>query len=142
MWHMAHHFQESCAYFTAAKYMRAVERHADVAFAPTGMKPAYSYIMLTLEDGHPQSVTKLADILGYERSSMSRMVKTLAAKQLVELSAQGRTTQVDLGVKAAEWLPVAEECLAQWGQTTNTLLGQEKKVMVDALVANTRKLEE
>lgn len=139
---MAHHFQESCAYFTAAKYMRTVERHADVAFAPTGMKPAYSYIMLTLEDDHPQSVTKLADVLGYERSSISRMVKTLAAKHLVELSARGRTTQVDLGVKAAEWLPVAEECLAQWDRTANARLGDSKQVMVDALVANTRKLEQ
>ena len=139
---MAHHFQESCAYFTAAKYMRAVERHADAVFAPTGMKPAYSYIMLTLEDAHPQSVTDLADVLGYERSSMSRMVKTLAGKGLVELTPQGRTTQVDFGTKAADWLPVADECLAQWGQTTDALLGQGKKVMVDALVANTRKLED
>lgn len=138
---MAHHFQENCAYFTAAKYMRAVERHADVAFAPTGMKPAYSYIMLTLEDAHPQSITALAEVLGYERSSISRMVKTLANKQLVTLSAKGRTTQVDLGAQAAEWLPIAQACLLQWDRTANERLGPEKQVMVDALVANTRKLE-
>lgn len=138
---MTHHFQESCAYFTAAKYMRAVERHADVAFAPTGMKPAYSYIMLTLEDAHPQSITNLAEVLGYERSSISRMVKTLANKHLVTLSALGRTTQVDLGEQAAEWLPIAQACLEQWDREANERLGSEKQVMVDALVANTRKLE-
>lgn len=138
---MAHHFQEHCVYFTAAKYMRAVERHADIAFAPTGMKPAYSYIMLTLEDAHPQSVTELAKVLGYERSSISRMVKTLASKQLVKLTAKGRTTQVDLGPQAAAWLPIAEACLAEWGRTADKRLGPEKQVMVDALVANTKKLE-
>ncbi|KRK97663.1 hypothetical protein FD04_GL001699 [Secundilactobacillus odoratitofui DSM 19909 = JCM 15043] len=138
---MAHHFQESCAYFTAAKYMRAVERHADAAFAPTGMKPAYSYIMLTLEDAHPQSITNLAEVLGYERSSISRMVKTLATKHLVTLTAQGRTTQVDLGAQATDWLPVANACLAEWDRVANERLGQGKQVMVDALVANTRKLE-
>lgn len=138
---MAHHFQENCAYFTAAKYMRAVERHADIAFAPTGMKPAYSYIMLTLEDAHPQSITELATSLGYERSSISRMVKTLANQQLVELSTKGRTTQVDLGNQAAEWLPIAQACLVQWDRDANDLLGSDKQVMVDALVTNTRKLE-
>lgn len=138
---MAHHFQESCAYFTAAKYMRAVERHADTAFAPTGMKPAYSYIMLTLEDAHPQSITALAAGLGYERSSISRMVQTLAKHQLVRLATKGRTTQVDLGPQAGEWLPIAQECLLQWDRTANELLGSDKQVMVAALVANTRKLE-
>jgi hypothetical protein len=139
---MPHHFQQTCAYFTASRYMRAAERQADSIFAPTGLKPAYSYIMLTLFDQHPQSVTSLADELGYERSSISRMVKTLSGRNLVRLTSIGRTTQVDLGPDADSWLPTAEACLSHWGKTTDELFGNEKRVMVDALVANTRKLEQ
>lgn len=137
---MPHHFQQTCAYFTAAKYMRAAERLADHVFAPTGMKPAYSYIMLTLVDQHPTSITQLAETLGYERSSMSRMIKQLAAKQLVSLTTQGRTTQVDLGTRSPAWLPLAEACLSKWGETTNTLLGENKVPMVNLLVQNTERL--
>lgn len=137
---MPHHFQQTCAYFTAAKYMRAAERLADQVFAPTGMKPAYSYIMLTLVDQHPTSITQLAETLGYERSSMSRMIKQLASKQLVSLSTQGRTTQVDLGAHSPAWLTIAEACLSKWGETTNTLLGENKAPMVNLLVQNTERL--
>lgn len=137
---MPHHFQQTCAYFTAAKYMRAAERLADQVFAPTGMKPAYSYIMLTLVDQHPTSITQLAETLGYERSSMSRMIKQLASKQLVFLTVQGRSTQIDLGAHSSPWLPIAEACLATWGEATDALLGEDKVPMVNLLVQNTERL--
>ncbi|WP_125584055.1 helix-turn-helix domain-containing protein [Levilactobacillus cerevisiae] len=139
---MTHHFTQTCAYFTAARYMRAVEQLADQVYAPTGMKPAYAYIMMALEDTHPQTIMQLSTTLGYERSSISRMVKTLAAQQLVTLTAQGRATSIDLAPASAAFLKTANDCLIKFGQRTDDLLGTTKAPMTDLLTENNLKLRE
>lgn len=139
---MAHHFTTTCAYFTAARYMRSVEQLADRFYAPTGMKPAYAYIMLALEDQHPQTIKALSTRLGYERSSISRMVKTLANRQLVRLSAQGRATSIDLTTTSADFLQTANACLRAFSQATDDLLGETKAPMTELLTTNNQKLRE
>lgn len=139
---MAHHFTTTCAYFTAARYMRSVEQLADRIYAPTGMKPAYAYIMLALEDQHPQTIKALSTHLGYERSSISRMVKTLANRQLVTLTAQGRATSIDLTTASADFLRTANACLTAFGNATDDLLGDTKAPMTALLTENNQKLRE
>lgn len=139
---MTHHFTTTCAYFTAARYMRTVEQLADNLYAPTGMKPAYAYIMMALEDHHPQTIMSLSTALGYERSSISRMVKTLANKELVLLSAQGRATSIDLGPASAAFLQTANQCLTTFSQATDDLLGATKAPMTQLLTQNNQKIRE
>lgn len=144
MWkrdHMTkHHFNQTCAYFTAARYMRSIESVADKTFAPTGMKPAYAYIMMTLEDQHPLTIMELAQKLGYERSTVSRMVKTLSQKQLVTLSTAGRATKVDLTTASDDFLKIANHCLNKFGQLTDNYLGANKAKMTELLTSNNEKL--
>ncbi|WP_137625921.1 MarR family transcriptional regulator [Lactiplantibacillus pingfangensis] len=135
-----HHFTRTCAYFTAARYMRSIEQLADQTYAPTGMKPAYAYIMMTLQDAHPLTIMQLAQALGYERSTVSRMVKTLAQQQLVTLAAAGRATTIDLGPASSEFLTTANQCLVQFGQLTDQLLGADKPAMTTLLTTNNQKL--
>ncbi len=139
---MPHHFTTTCAYFTAARYMRSIEQLADKIYAPTGMKPAYAYIMMTLEDTHPLTIQQLSHRLGYERSSISRMVKTLANKQLVTLTAQGRATQIALAPASVGFLQIANACLATFSQTTDNLLGDQKAPMTQLLTNNNQKIRE
>ncbi|WP_412989939.1 MarR family transcriptional regulator [Pediococcus siamensis] len=136
----AHHFTRTCAYFTAARYMRSIELVADKIFSPTGMKPAYAYIMMTLEDTHPLTIKEIAQRLGYERSTVSRMVKTLSQKDLVILTASGRATTVDLGIASPEFLKVANECLEKFGHLTDQYLGTDKAKMTQLLTQNNEKL--
>ncbi|MFC6261738.1 MarR family winged helix-turn-helix transcriptional regulator [Levilactobacillus fujinensis] len=139
---MTHHFTQTCAYFTAARYMRSIEQLADKIYAPTGMKPAYAYIMMTLEDSNPLTIQQLSRRLGYERSSISRMVKTLAAKQLVTLTPQGRATLISLSATSAAFLQSANDCLMVFGQTTTDLLGDQKAPMTKLLTSNNQKIRE
>lgn len=139
---MAHQFYQTCAYFTAARYLRAVEQLTDKIFAPTGMKPAYSYIMMALEDQHPQTIKELSTKLGYERSTISRLTKTLAQKELVSLKAKGRATSIDLTDNSAEFLASANECLNQLTATTDRLLGANKAPMTALLTTNNQKIRE
>lgn len=137
---MAHHFVYTCAYFTAARYMRTVERLADRVFAPTGLKPAYSYIMMTLEDHHRLTLMAIAKTLGYERSTVSRMVRVLAAHELVALTSAGRETVVELAPASQAFLVTANRCLTQFGQLTDQYLDDTKAPMTALLERNNDKL--
>lgn len=137
---MEHQFYTKCAYFTAARYMRSVEKIADKIYAPTKMKPAYSYIMMNIEDNDPSSIMSITHQLGYDRSSVSRMVRTLSDKSLVELSSKGRSTIVTLTSEGKDFLVVANKCREKFGQVTDDLLGEDKKKMTALLTSNEEKL--
>lgn len=137
-----HHFTATCAYFTAAHYMRTVEHLADKIYAPTGMKPAYSYIMMALEDQDGISISDLAHVLGYERTSLSRMVRQLEKRQLVKIEAHGRRNLIYLTANSAPFLKTANACLNKFSQTTDELLGEDKPKMTTLLTTNTKKLED
>ncbi|MFC6324112.1 MarR family winged helix-turn-helix transcriptional regulator [Companilactobacillus baiquanensis] len=137
---MEHQFYTKCAYFTAARYMRSVEKIADKIYAPTKMKPAYSYIMMNIEDNDPSSIMSITHQLGYDRSSVSRMVRTLSDKNLVELSSKGRSTIVTLTSEGKDFLVVANKCREKFGQVTDDLLGEDKKKMTALLTSNEEKL--
>ncbi|ETY74388.1 MarR family winged helix-turn-helix transcriptional regulator [Lactiplantibacillus fabifermentans] len=135
-----HHFYHTCAYFTAARYLRSIEQVANQTFAPTGFKPAYAYIMMALEDHHPATIMEIATTLGYERSTVSRMVKTLSQHQLVVLASAGRATTVDLGPASASFLQTANACLQKFGAQTDAYLGADKAKMTALLTSNNAKL--
>lgn len=137
---MTHHFYETCAYFTAARYMRTAESLATQVFRPTGMKPAYAYIMLALEDHHPQTVTDLATTLGYDRSSIYRMIQRLAQRDLVQMTTIGKAATIDLLPASADFLRTANQCLTTWGNLTDTKLGPDKAAMTHLLTVNNAKL--
>ncbi|WP_125589690.1 MarR family winged helix-turn-helix transcriptional regulator [Companilactobacillus jidongensis] len=139
---MEHHFYRTCAYFTAARYMRSIEKIADKIFAPTKMNPSYSYIMMNVEDHNPSSIMEITRELGYDRSSVSRMVKILENKKLVSLIPYGRSTQVELTKSGREFLVIANQCLDEFGHVTDELLGDDKSKMTNLLTENNNKLGE
>ncbi|WDF83220.1 helix-turn-helix domain-containing protein [Lacticaseibacillus pabuli] len=137
---MAHNFYHTCAYFTGARYMRTVEMLADQIFAPTGMKPAYSYIMMALEDKHPMSISEIKDELGYDRSSISRMIRVLEKRNLVSLSAAGRATEIDLTPDSANFLVLANQCLHEFGKMSIDVLGADKDKTTEMLTEDNVRL--
>jgi DNA-binding MarR family transcriptional regulator len=137
---MEHHFYQTCAYFTAARYMRTVEKFTDQIFAPTGMKPAYSYIMMAIEDENPLSIMQISERLGYDRSTISRMVKVLSKQNLVELNSKSRETIVELTADGREFLKISNQCLDKLGEATDELLGEDKPKMTKLLTSNNQKI--
>lgn len=137
---MSHHFYETCAYFTAARYMRTAEAVADKFFKPTGMKPAYAYLMMALEDQHPQTINNLAAKLGYERSSIYRMAQKLERNGYIKMYLEGKSANVDLLPASAPFLKTANQCLEEWGTFTTDRLGPDKPTMTNLLTTNDEKL--
>ncbi|MFD1671529.1 MarR family winged helix-turn-helix transcriptional regulator [Agrilactobacillus yilanensis] len=138
---MVHHFDETCAYFTAARYLRSVEQLANKTFAPTGLNPAYAYIMMALEDEHPATIRQISERLGYERSTVSRMLKTLVAKKLIILNHDQRATKIDLTEQSADFLKIANRCLKDFATLTDTILTTTKKPMTALLTENNQKIK-
>lgn len=137
---LKHHFYETCAYFTASRYMRTVESAAAKYFAPTGMRPAYAYLMMALEDQHPQTISELAEKLGYERSSLYRMSQKLEKKGYLKMYLEGKSATLDLLPASASFLKAANHCLEEWGKFTTAKLGEDKPAMTHLLTTNNEKL--
>jgi len=137
---LSHHFYETCAYFTAARYMRTAEAVADKFFKPTGMKPAYAYLMMALEDQYPQTINNLAAKLGYERSSIYRMAQKLEQKGYIKMYLEGKSANVELLPASAPFLKTANQCLEKWGNFTTERLGSDKPTMTKLLTTNNEKL--
>ncbi|KRK65191.1 hypothetical protein FC72_GL001567 [Companilactobacillus tucceti DSM 20183] len=117
-----------------------MEKIADKVYAPTNMKPAYSYIMMNIEDSDPASIMSITHQLGYDRSSVSRMVKTLSDKDLVKLTSEGRSTIVSLTSQGKKFLVTANDCREKFGKLTDDLLGDDKARMTALLTSNEEKL--
>ena len=137
---MSHHFYETCAYFTAARYMRTAEAVANKFFEPTSMRPAYSYLMMAMEDQHPQTVSQLAETLGYERSSLYRMAQKLAKMGYISMYLEGKSATIDLLPASVPFLKTANQCLEAWGSFTTDKLGTDKPAMTSLLTTNDEKL--
>lgn len=137
-----HQFYERCAYFTVARYMRTIDKITIEIFKPTNMAPAYSYIMFYLEDYKEASITDIALGLGYERTTVSRMINKLEQEHLVLLTNTGRKIMISVSDKGREFLVIANHCLDNLKKTTDEILGETKKEMTDLLTVNNQKLRE
>jgi MarR family transcriptional regulator, organic hydroperoxide resistance regulator len=137
-----HQFYTTCAYFTAAKYMRTVEKFTDKIFEPTRLKPAYSYIMMFIQDDDEKKITNIAQALGYDRSSVSRMCQKLVQLGYLTERQFGRSIGFEITNEGEQFLITANECLKQLAQTTDSVLGTEKKGLTSLLVSSTDRLKE
>lgn len=135
-----HKFYNECAYFTAARYFRKVEQITNRIFEPTRLAPAYAYILLYLEDYPKSSITKIAEDLGYERTSVSRMLNFLQERRLVVFETSGRKKLFYLSSNSSEVLEIANDCLSQLKKLTDKELGNKKVEMTSLLTENYWKL--
>lgn len=137
-----HQFYERCAYFTAARYMRTIDRIAIDIFKPTKFAPVYAYIMFYLEDYGDASITDIAIGLGYERTTISRLVSKLEAENLICINYSGRKAIISISETGKDFLLVANQCLDKLRLFTDSVLGETKKEMTDLLKINNQKLRE
>lgn len=137
---MEHQFYQTCAYFTAEKYTRAVEKLAGQVFMPTQLPPPYSYIMMFVEDHNPTTIMQITRNLGYDRSSVSRMTKKLVNLGFLSTTNKGRETQLMLTTKGISFLKIANNCLNNLKKLTDELLGTDKVKMTTLLNESEKKI--
>lgn len=116
-------FMSNCIYFTASHLFRELERLANESFAPTGMAPPYTYIMLMIRNNEGLTMTELADSFDYEQSTLSRMVQKLVSRGWLAKKRQGRQTQLYITTRAGHILSVMEDSLIAFREMSDEMMG-------------------
>jgi DNA-binding MarR family transcriptional regulator len=82
---------------------RAVTRAYDEALRPAGMRVTQFAVLVAVADGGAMSVTALAEILGMDRSTLTRNLVPLEQAGLVQIGSEGwrRSREIALTRKGA-----------------------------------------
>ncbi|WP_321392113.1 MarR family winged helix-turn-helix transcriptional regulator [Emcibacter sp.] len=80
---------ETCACLGLRKASRAVTRRFDTLLDPSSLRSTQVVILLELAHNGTMTLSQLADSMVMEKSSMSRMVKTLADRGYVSVQYSG-----------------------------------------------------
>jgi DNA-binding MarR family transcriptional regulator len=101
----------ACAVMNLRQAARAVTAHFDSQLRPAGLRATQLNLLMAVETGAATTVTDLAEMLAMDRTTMTRNLKLLRDRGLVErkrivLTAKGRRA-------AAVALPLWEKAQAQ-----------------------------
>ncbi|MEM0929054.1 MAG: MarR family winged helix-turn-helix transcriptional regulator [Pseudomonadota bacterium] len=90
-----------CLGLRAARAARVVARQYDQALRPLGVSIGQYSVLMAVGAGAGRSISKLADALGLERTTLTRNLRVMEREHLVVLSDEGprRTRSVSLTAK-------------------------------------------
>lgn len=117
---------------------RVVTRAYDRVLAPTGLKSTQFGLLIATARMGPSSITELADILGLERSTLSRNLKVMEKEGLMRILPEGykRTRRVEVTPEGRERL---EQALPYWKRAQGAIvqkLGSERFLELRDLLAD------
>lgn len=112
-----------CACTLLRKASRAVARRYETELARAGVTATQMAILRAVERGGPQILSRLADHLVLERTSLYRALRPLEAQRLVIVgpSADRRAKQVELTPAGRRRIAAA---LPHWRRAQSRLLGE------------------
>lgn len=99
---------ESCACFSARKTARLLTQHFERYLRPSGLKATqYTLLVALIRLGRPTSPNRLADLLGLERTTLTRNLQTLELQGYTDIKTgeDKRTRLIEItpqGVAAIE----------------------------------------
>jgi DNA-binding MarR family transcriptional regulator len=120
----------ACAVMSFRQMARAVTAHYDAQLRPAGLRATQLNLLMAIESEAAATITDLAEILAMERTTLTRNLKLLRDRGLVEkkrisLTAKGRRS-------AAAALPLWESAQQQFVKS----LGQRRwAALLDELAA-------
>ncbi|MEM9725829.1 MAG: MarR family transcriptional regulator [Pseudomonadota bacterium] len=82
--HLVDEVGDRCLALRTLSAARAVTRRYDAALRPTGLSITQFTLLVAIESLKPDAITSLAEVLCIERTALSRTLRPLEAKGLVE----------------------------------------------------------
>ena len=128
-----------CTGYNLRKATRVVQNMFDNAFKPVGLEGTQFTVLSVIFVNGPISLTKAADLMNVDRTTLARNLKPLERKGLVEVAAGSdrRTRNLNITIKGKE---VLSEALPVWKgaqEKIKTALGLENW---DSMISNLNKL--
>lgn len=84
----------NCLFFTANALGRAMTKHAEMAFAHTGLAPSHAFVVMAVNREPGIGAGALAEAMQLERSTITRLIDHAEQQGWVRRAAEGRTVQL------------------------------------------------
>ncbi len=91
-----------CLYFTSQAFARSINRLAEEEFAPTGLAPSQTYLLMLIIDKPGITQKQLAIGMQLAPSTITRFIDTFVRKGLVERKSEGKLVCVTATAKGAD----------------------------------------
>lgn len=102
---------------------RSVSRIYDEAFRPLGIKGTQFSLLIAIKQAGPRSISFLADKLAMERTTLTRNVRVLENRGLVEVAAEGYRRSRELSL-TREGEALLEKALPVWRATQEQVIAR------------------
>ncbi|RMF15441.1 MAG: MarR family transcriptional regulator [Alphaproteobacteria bacterium] len=133
--------KRECAALRTRMASRRITRAYDEALRPLDLKVTQFTLLVAIRQGAPRSISELADALAMERTTLTRNLKLLEGKGLIEIAPEGhrRARTMRLTSKGEEKL---DQAMPVWRAAQDRLvrrLGRERwdaaKTLLEELAA-------
>lgn len=91
---------DPCHCFALRRAARAVSREYAEIMGETGLKHTQFSLLAILAEGGQHSISDLADIVGLERTSLSRTLRPLQNEGLVDVASEGYRRKREVSITA------------------------------------------
>ena len=123
-----------CSCFAARRTARTITQHYEQHLKPTGLTVTQFTLLALLSLGGPQPLSRFAEQLGVERTTLTRNLRSLEARGLVTESATG-DRRVRLLTITQRGIAAARAALPQWRAAQKSIARRLGAGAIQALAA-------
>ena len=131
----------TCAHANLRKAMRAVSQSYDAVLKPAGLRATQFTLLAVLERRGELPLTRLADILVMDRTTLTRNLKPLAANGWLEIG-RDRDERVRLVVITEKGREVLADAIPLWQVAQARIIDGIGKERLDGMVEDLDRLVE
>jgi DNA-binding MarR family transcriptional regulator len=124
----------ACMCFNMRKAARAITQLYDAALRPTGLKVTQFSLLNALHLAGPLPVTVLADVLGTERTTVTRNLGGLEERNLVRATQEGGDRRVRLVALTDDGVAALAGALPRWEEAQRRAVSALGGARWDALL--------
>ncbi len=116
---------QSCLFFTSQALCRTMNRLAEEEFAPTGLAPSQTYLLMIVIDHPGITLKELGLHMQLAPSTITRSIDNLVRRKLVTKEADGKLVKVTATKAGQQMAPVIDKVWAQLSQRYSDALGKD-----------------
>lgn len=112
----------SCSCFAVRRAARSITQHYDRFLKPAGLRGTQFTLLVVLALEGPTPLSRLADHLGTERTTLTRNVRPLIARGLVRI-ARDRDRRLQLVEATPMGVAAARKAVPRWREAQRSIAG-------------------
>ncbi len=112
----------ACACFAVRRAARAITQHYDRHLRPAGLRVTQFTLLTVLALGGPLPLSRLASRLGTDRTTLTRNLRPLAARDLVKVQ-PGEDRRVQVLELTPKGVAAARAALPRWREAQRKIAG-------------------